>query len=156
MFQTTTVAALVALAGVSCAMTGRAARREPQTVAAQLQLCKSVELRKESGVLEATTPIEAGDVFYASDWQVIAWVSLGQRQKAHKLRFVWYDPSGERYLDSGDVVANSSNRPHKHNQLWHTMRLWGEPAARRSGRWNVTVYMDGQPLASRDFTLRAR
>jgi hypothetical protein len=46
--------------------------------------------------------------------------------------------------------------PKRHNHLWHVLRLWGERAEQRVGRWNVTVYLDGQPLASRDFTVRAR
>lgn len=140
----------------SCA--GSAPHLRPDTVAAraEVRLCKAVDVRSgPSGVL-GTDPVEVGDVFYASDWQVLAWVSLGPLAKSHRIRFVWYDPSGERYLDSGEVTANPAGGPKRHNQMWHALRLWGERAAKRPGRWNVTIYLDGDPLSSRDFTIRVR
>ena len=154
-----------ALLAASCAARSAGARRagslrspsgELSNRRGEVSLCKTVDVHKTGAAVASTEPVEIGDVFYASDWQAVAYVSLGERSRAHTMRFVWYDPSGERYLDSGDVRANASARTHRYNDAWHVLRIWGEPAARRAGRWNVTVYLDGEPLGSRDFTLRPR
>src|SRR5262249_10739837 len=139
---------LIAVALGGCAGAGANLRAEGPAQRLEVRLAKAVEVRKESGQVVQTESLEVGDVFYASDWQVVAWVSLGEADRSHKVRWIWYDPSGERYVDSGELVANPGGGPKKFNHLWHTLRIWGEPAARRSGRWNVTVYVDGEPAAS--------
>jgi hypothetical protein len=144
------------LVAAGCASGAANLRTEGAVSRAEVRLVKAVDVRKEGAVIVASEPVEASDIFYASDWQVIAWVSLGELDKAHQVRWIWYDPSGERYLDSGDAKANPEGGRKRFNQLWHALRIWGEPAARRAGRWNVTFYLDGEPAASRDFTLRVR
>jgi hypothetical protein len=148
--------ALLAIFLLSCAGGGAAVRRSAPASAIEVRLCKAVDVRKDATGILATEPVEVGDVFYASDWQVVAWVSLGPLDRPHKVRWVWFDPSGERYLDSGDVGANPGDAAKRFNQGWHALRVWGERASSRAGRWNVTVYVDGQPAASRDFMLRVR
>jgi hypothetical protein len=140
----------------SCAGGGATVRRSAPAGAIEVRLCKAVDVRKDATGILSTEPVEVGDVFYAGDWQVVAWVSLGALARSHKVRWVWFDPTGERYFDSGDVAANPGGTARRFNQGWHALRVWGERASARAGRWNVTVYLDGQPAASRDFTLRVR
>lgn len=139
----------------ACATTRSALRSDRRSMEnIDMTLCKAMEIVKRDGRTVDSRPLEKSATFTPSDWQVVARINLGALRRSHHIRWVWYDPAGEKYLDSGKFLVNPQNRSMKFNHAWHQMRIWGEEAAKRPGRWNVTVYIDKHPLVWRDFTIR--
>jgi hypothetical protein len=133
---------------VACSMFKTADRRAALE-GARLTLCKSVESKDE-----IVLPREAARTFSPYDRQVVAHLALENFSGDAKIRWVWIDPSGDRYHTSKNAhLRTSSGKYVQRATVSHTLSIDGEPAAARPGDWKVIVEVDGKPFRSAVFSI---
>ena len=99
-------------------------------------------------------PAEETAVFSPEDPQALMWVKLDDVAGRHTLRWEWYAPDGKLYLATGDYKVNTDGKYRPYNTSWHKMAIKGEKAASLSGKWQVKVFLDERPVASREFEIK--
>ena len=75
---------------------------------------------------------------------------------AHTVRYRWFDPEGNLYLDSGPVALNPGGEYRPRATVSASMPIAGAPAAWLPGEWKVAVEYDGEPLTTQRFDLEER
>lgn len=99
-------------------------------------------------------PVEPTTTFSTEDKEVIAYLKCSNLTGEHKLRWEWYDPNGKLYLSTGNYpLYTSSGKYVKEATAWHRLSISGEKAVNYSGDWQVKVYLDGDTIASKGFTI---
>lgn len=99
-------------------------------------------------------PIDEASIFSPEDPQALMWVKLDDMAGKHNLRWEWYDPYGKLYLTTGDYKVNTDGKYRPFNTSWHKMAIKGEKAANLPGKWQVKVFLDERPVASREFEIK--
>jgi hypothetical protein len=99
-------------------------------------------------------PVELTSDFFNNDEQVVAFLSLDNVTRSHKIRWEWIAPDGEIYLVSSDysIVVNKGKYLPKVT-AWHRMSINYEPAANILGKWRVVVYVDDEFLDVKPFRI---
>lgn len=101
-------------------------------------------------------PVQIGDGFTTHDARAIVWLDLRDLAHAHTLRYRWFDPEGNLYLDSGPVALNPDGGYRPRATVSASMPIAGAPAAWLPGEWKVSVEYDGEPLTIQTFDLEER
>lgn len=105
--------------------------------------------------METTSdPRDVSGLFRVDEEQVVFWVKLGELSGIHQLRWEWYAPSGELYVASADYAVNSDGKSRPYSTAWHKIAIKGEKAATLPGKWQVRLFLDGEPAATSTFFLR--
>jgi hypothetical protein len=112
-------------------------------------LAKDVDASGTVGV-----PVERTSHFFNNDEQVVAFLSLDDVTGTHTLRWEWIAPDGGIYLVSDDypIVVNKGKYLPKVT-AWHRISINYEPAAETLGEWKVAVYIDGELVGVKPFTV---
>ena len=141
----TIVISLLILSG--CAAV--AADRSVQIKLDEAIIAKSVT-KKDNAVIAA----EPANTFTSDDQQAIMLVKLKDVSGKRALRWEWYDPSGNLYYKTEDYKINADGRVRQSSTSWHTLGIKDEKAAALPGKWQVKVFLDGAPVASKEFELK--
>lgn len=113
-------------------------------------LCR--DLQRTSEELKAVDP---GDRFSTSAVQVVSLVRFQHVLKPHKLRWRWYDPQGNLYLESEELEVAPAGKYHKAYSGSHAILIQGERAMMLPGAWKVVAYLDGAVASTTGFVLSA-
>ncbi|MBI2567218.1 MAG: hypothetical protein HYV63_09335 [Candidatus Schekmanbacteria bacterium] len=148
---------LLVLAGCAAAgsKAGRSGKPSEKFIPMQLQrsfFCESVT-REGAGEPRPSADLSS---IATSAKQVVSVVELANVLDKHTVRFKWYDPDGELYLDSDDSPLIPPGEFHRRLVVWHPMRIAGEKASALPGKWKVVVTLDTAIVATRELTLTAR
>jgi len=128
--------------------------------APELKEMRETRLNKASLAKDVTNrqtdsiPAEETSVFSPEDPQALMWVKLDDVAGRHTLRWEWYGPDGKLYLATGDYKVNTDGKYRPYNTSWHKIAIKGEKAASLSGKWQVKVFLDERPVASREFEIK--
>ena len=114
----------------------------------EVALAKGVEKQQNTSV-----PKSATDVFFTGDAQAVMWVRLSEVTGKHALKWEWYDTKGTLYQRTADYPVNSDGAYRYSITSWHSINIRNEKAASLPGRWIVKVYLDGNPIATREFEI---
>lgn len=102
------------------------------------------------------SPVEIGDDFTTHDARAVVWLDLRDLAHAHTLRYRWFDPAGNLYLDSGPVALDPDGAYRPRATVAASMPIAGAPAAWLPGEWKVVVEYDGEVLSTQPFQIEAR
>ncbi len=102
------------------------------------------------------TPVQIGDSFTTHDARAVVWLDLRDLAHAHTVRYRWFDPEGNLYLDSGAVALNPDGGYRPRVTVSASMPIAGAPAAWLPGEWKVSVEYDGEALTTQTFDLEER
>lgn len=102
------------------------------------------------------SPVQIGDSFSTHDARAVVWLDLRDLAHAHTVRYRWFDPEGNLYLDSGPVALNPDGGYRPRATVSASMPIAGAPAAWLPGEWKVSVEYDGEPLTTQTFGLEER
>ncbi|MBI4746296.1 MAG: caspase family protein [Deltaproteobacteria bacterium] len=137
---------MILLSG-GCATAPEVKKRE--TRLADAMLAKDVI----KGVTGAV-PVEMTGTFTTEDPQVVTWIRLEEVVGIHTIRWDWYNPDGRLYSTTGNYQVNRDGKYRPSQASWHRIAISGEKAASFPGRWEVRVFLDDKPVASREFEIR--
>ena len=123
--------------------------KAPQLKFNGIVLAKDVDTSGTVGV-----PVALTSNFSMDDEQVVAFLSFDDVTGTHTLRWEWIAPDGGIYLVSKDyaIVANKGKYLPKVT-AWHRISIKHELAADMLGQWKVAVYVDGELVDVKPFTL---
>ena len=102
------------------------------------------------------SPVQIGAGFTTHDARAVVWLDLRDLAHAHTVRYRWFDPEGNLYLDSGPVALNPGGEYRPRATVSASMPIAGAPAAWLPGEWKVAVEYDGEPLTTQRFDLEER
>ncbi len=130
---------------------------------ASQKMVENAPLPKFNGIVLARDVDASGTVgvpvgrtsnFFNNDKQVVAFLSLDDVTGSHTIRWEWIAPDGGIYLVSSDysITVNKGKYLPKLT-AWHRISINYEPAADIPGDWKVVVYVDGELVDARPFTL---
>lgn len=102
------------------------------------------------------SPVQIGDSFTTHDARAVVWLDLRDLAHAHTVRYRWFDPEGNLYLDSGAVALNPDGGYRPRATVSASMPIAGAPAAWLPGEWKVSVEYDGEALTTQTFDLEER
>ncbi len=116
----------------------------------RLALCRDVTADGLGG------PVQIGDSFTTHDARAVVWLDLRDLAHAHTVRYRWFDPEGNLYLDSGPVALNPDGGYRPRATVSASMPIAGAPAAWLPGEWKVSVDYDGDALTTQTVDLEHR
>lgn len=102
------------------------------------------------------SPVQLGDDFTTHDARATVWLDLRDLAHAHTIRYRWFDPAGNLYLDSGPVALNPDGAYRPRATVSASMPIAGAAAAWLPGEWKVVVEYDGEILSTQPFQIEAR
>ncbi len=103
-----------------------------------------------------SSPVQIGSTFTTHDARAVVWLKLDDLAHPHTVRFRWYDPEGNLYLDSGPVALDPDGAFRPHATVSAGMPIAGAPAAWLPGEWKVSVDYDGENLTTQKFDVEER
>jgi hypothetical protein len=101
-------------------------------------------------------PIGTAEAFPADAQEVVSWVRIKNVSKACQLRWLWYDPDGNLYYDSGDTIVQPTGVYHPYVTTWYLLPVAGWQASELPGQWRVVVQLNGAELATVRFRIEPR
>jgi hypothetical protein len=103
-----------------------------------------------------TVPTNPTETFAPLDEKVVAHLKFANLSGKCKLRWDWYDPSGDLYLSSGEFPLNVADGQYvREATAWHSLNLKGDKAAFLPGRWTLKVYYNGDLVDTRNFQVES-
>lgn len=113
-------------------------------------LTKRVEIKGTIGI-----PLEPTTTFDTQDREVIAHLKFENLTGKHRLKWDWYDPSGNLYYSTGNFPFKTSRGKYvREVTAWHRLSIQGDKAAEYPGQWEVKIFIDDERLVSRLFVLK--
>jgi Peptidase family M23/PEP-CTERM motif len=106
-----------------------------------------VTYRNPTDLDRVNRPAAPGSFTAGVDETVFAWVNIFGTKSGDLLDFVWYTPGGERYGNAAWAA------PEMHFGWW--VAAFNLPAESDVGSWTIAVQVNGQVLATSDFTVGA-
>jgi hypothetical protein len=120
----------------------------PQAAPAHPQGARPLRMvfaRDVRGVL----PVDERDTFYRDEPKVILWVRWTNVRGKHQMVVRWFDP-GENLVHTSSPESFES--PADWWTTWSALNL-RQVGAQRPGQWRAEVQLDGQSVATANFTL---
>ena len=133
----------------ACASTKHVEKLLPPKFAG-ITLTKRVDIKSDICI-----PVEPTTTFNTQDREVIAHLKFENLSGKHRLKWEWYDPSGNLYYSTGDFpFKTSSGKYVREVTAWHRLSIQGDKAAEYAGQWEVKIFIDDELLESRLFVLK--
>jgi hypothetical protein len=139
--------ALVFILLCSCSTTQRTTK--PPLVSHGLSLARTVIEKDGIGEPQGVT-----SAFSCEDKEVLAFLRFDNLAGPHQLRWNWYAPDGSLYCSSGGYTPQTGATSfYRVVTAWHALTIRGDKAARLQGKWHVDVFINGDLLDRKSFTL---
>jgi hypothetical protein len=101
-------------------------------------------------------PIGVTTVFSPTDSVSYTWLQFRDIWSSHTVKWEWYDPHGNFYVDCTDLIPEPSGSGYDHWD-WYIcccgIYINGDPAAEEEGIWTVKVYLDGGQIETLYFNI---
>ena len=134
----------------ACASTRHLEKLSPPRFAG-ITLTKRVDIKGAIAI-----PLEPTTTFNTQDSEVIAHLKFENLSGKHRLKWDWYDPSGNLYYSTGNFsFKTSSGKYVREVTAWHRLSIQGDKAAEYAGQWEVKIFIDNEFLESGLFVLKA-
>jgi hypothetical protein len=115
-----------------------------------ITLAKEIDRSGDLGI-----PKEPGSEFDTEDDKVIALIRLENLAGKHKLRWEWYEPSGNPYYSTDNVpIKTSRNKYLPLATAWHGLAIKDDPVADNPGQWEVKVFLDNELMDTKPFLVK--
>jgi hypothetical protein len=112
--------------------------------------CKDVDISYPYGPIGVTT------VFSPTDSVSYTWLQFNDIWSSHTVKWEWYDPNGNFYVDCTDLISDPSDSGYDHWD-WYIcccgIYINGDLAAEEEGIWTVKVYLDGGQIETLYFNI---
>lgn len=103
-----------------------------------------------------TVPTDPTESFAPFDEKVVAHLKFANLSGKCKLRWDWYNPSGDLYLSSGEFPLDvGAGQYVREATAWHSLNLKGDKAASLPGQWTLKVFYNGDLVDTRNFQLES-
>ena len=119
---------------------------------------KILDYTTTSGVDSNTQPVDRKDTFSTQDKKVQFWVKIGQLYGGENREFIFYSPDGSEYYRAPGTVkdpADSGKERWDNYYLSSYIDILGAEAELHPGSWKVEMYVDGNLMASDQFTIES-
>ncbi len=131
----------------SCSTTRRTTK--PPLLSHGLSLARGVIEKDGIGEPQGLT-----STFSCEDKEVLAFLRFDNLAGPHQLSWNWYAPDGSLYFSSGGYTPRTGARSfYRVVTAWHALTIRGDKAARLPGQWHVDVFINGELIDRKSFTL---
>ena len=112
---------------------------------------KEIDSSSNLGVPSGVT-----DQFSTKDKEIYAHLRMENLTGSHKVRWEWYDPSGNLYYATDNTpVRTSSGNYLKKCTAWHKLTIFGDKAQEMPGEWELKVFYDNDMMEAKKFSILA-
>ena len=99
-------------------------------------------------------PLEPTSKFSTNDSEVNALLEFKNLSGKHILKWDWYNPKGDLYYSTGNSPIETSLGGYlRKATAWHRLSIQGDKAASYPGEWEVRIYLDGEFVEYKKFTI---